>query len=86
MFKNRVEMKRKLLLLAIMLFATLLLNGCGLHVNINKGTQNVEEMLANQALTADPVAYNADGSYTVTFQPFWLAFFTCSGVISLPST
>ena len=48
--------------------AAILLAGCGFHLNINKKEPDIEELLAVGQLTADPVKYNVEGSYAVTFR------------------
>ena len=61
-------MKTRIIKLAALCLAVMLLAGCSVRANINKGEPSVEELLANQKLVAEPVAYNADGAYTVTFR------------------
>ena len=61
-------MNRKWIRIAAMCLAVMLLAGCSVRVNVNVKEPSVEEMLENPALTADPVQYNRDGKYTVTFR------------------
>ncbi len=65
---NRRPMKKSLVVLACLGLAAMLLAGCRVHWNVNKKEPSAEEMLANRALAADPVAYNTEGSYRVTFR------------------
>lgn len=44
-----------------------LLAGCGIQVNVSTNSQDVENLLVNQDLAADPVVYNEDGSYEIVF-------------------
>ena len=44
-----------------------LLAGCGVHVNVNKEQPDIQTILENKELIADPADYNPDGSYSVTF-------------------
>ena len=64
----RNRMNRRSILLAALCLAVLLLAGCSIRVHVNETEPSVEELLENQALTADTVAYNPDGEYTVTFR------------------
>ena len=61
-------MKSKIIRLAALCFAVMMLAGCSIHVNVNKKEKSEEELLADRSLAADPVPYNADGAYTVTFR------------------
>ena len=54
------------LLLALCLTA-LLLAGCGVRVNVNRGDLSVEELLVNQDLVSEPAAYREDGKYSFSF-------------------
>lgn len=44
-----------------------LLAGCGFQINVNRGGQNVEELMVNQDLAADPFVYNEKGEYELIF-------------------
>ena len=55
-------------ILTFLILAAILFTGCGVRVNVNKTIPNVEEMLANLTLIAEPVQYNSDGAYTVVFR------------------
>ena len=46
--------------------AVIMLSGCRLHVNINKQTYNVEEMLEKRLLDVDPTDYSEEDSYKIT--------------------
>lgn len=61
-------MTKKILRLALLCLAASLLAGCAFHVNLNKEEKSAEELLADQALKADPVSYDPEGAYTVTFR------------------
>ena len=51
-----------------LLLTAVLLAGCGVRLNINKKPRDVEDMIAENALAADPADYNPDGSCTITFR------------------
>lgn len=63
----RPERKRAFVLALALCLAAVLLAGCGARVNVSKDVQNVEDMIVNQDLIAEPAAYREDGSYTFTF-------------------
>ena len=65
--EHKVLPKRKRALALILCLAALGLTGCGIRVNVNTNTPNVEELLVNQDLAADPVVYNEDGKYEIVF-------------------
>ncbi len=68
MFQISFKTKKMITMSVVLVLAAVLLAGCGIHININKKTPNVEDMLAEKALASEPVEYNADGKYTVTFR------------------
>ena len=59
--------KTTLALALALCLAAVLLAGCGVRVNVTKDVQNMEDMIVNQDLFAEPVAYREDGAYTLTF-------------------
>lgn len=61
-------MNKKILMLVALCLAAMLLAGCSVRLNINKKEPAAEELLANAVLAADPVRYDPDGQYTVTFR------------------
>ncbi|MBQ9268716.1 MAG: hypothetical protein IJ206_04255 [Oscillospiraceae bacterium] len=62
------NLKITLFRLAALCLAILTLSGCGLHFNVNDKLPSAEELLRNQNLTADPVEYNPEGTYSVIFR------------------
>ena len=65
--ERRVLPKKKMALALMLCLAVLLLAGCGIRVNLSQDSPNVEELLVNQDLAADPAAYNEDGKYEIVF-------------------
>ena len=62
------NLKTNLIRLAVLCLAILTLAGCGLHLNVNEKLPSAEELLKDQTLIADPVEYNPEGTYSVTFR------------------
>ena len=62
------NLKTTLFRLAALCLAILTLSGCGLHFNVNDHLPSAEELLKHQTLAADPVEYNPEGAYSVTFR------------------
>ena len=58
-------MKKTIALIVLLSTVVALFAGCGFHVNINKEQKDVSAMIEEQALSADPQTYNADGSYEI---------------------
>ena len=50
------------------IFASTLLMGCSININANKNNPSIEETLANDLLLPDPVKYDPEGTYQVTFR------------------
>ena len=61
-------MKTNLIRLVALWLAILSLAGCRIHLNVNEKLPSTEELLKNQNLIADPVEYNPEGTYSVTFR------------------
>ena len=61
-------MKRTVAVLFTFIFAAMLLTGCSIQINNNKNNPKIEETLANNKLIPDPVKYDPDGAYQVTFR------------------
>ncbi len=61
-------MKTGILRAVTLLLAAVLLAGCSVQVNLNKKEPGAEELLADQSLAADSVAYDPEGAYTVTIR------------------
>lgn len=66
--KARPTLTRGKAALALLLcLTTILLAGCGIRINLNQESPDVEELPVNQDLAADPVLYNEDGKYEIVF-------------------
>lgn len=63
-----MKMIKMIRMTTLCLAAVLLLTGCGIRVNWNRKEPDTAELLANRVLIAEPVAYNPEGAYTVTFR------------------
>ena len=61
-------MKTSLIRLAALCLVALTLTGCGIHLNVNEKLPSAEELIKNRTLVADPVEYNPEGTYSVTFR------------------
>ncbi len=61
-------MKRSVAILFTLVLAAMLLTGCSIQINNNKNNPTIEETLANNKLIPDPVKYDPDGAYQVTFR------------------
>lgn len=61
-------MKTSLIRLAALCLVALTLTGCGIHLNVNEKLPSAEELLKDQTLIAEPVEYNPEGTYSVTFR------------------
>ena len=60
-------MKRAAAYFIAFIFASMLLMGCSINVNKNNNP-SIEETLANDLLLPDPVKYDPEGAYHVTFR------------------
>ena len=61
-------MNKKILSLAALGLAVCLLAGCRIRFNLNKTEPDPETLLAESELEAEPVAYDPEGAYTLTFR------------------
>ena len=61
-------MKKVFVTVSLLILTALLLTGCSINVNMNKKIPDIEETLANSVLIPDPVKYDPEGAYTVTFR------------------
>ena len=61
-------MKTGILRAVTLLLAAVLLAGCSVQVNLNKKEPSAEELLSDLSLTAESVAYDPEGAYTVTIR------------------
>ena len=61
-------MKRATVYFIAFILASMLLMGCSINVNKNKNNPSIEETLANDLLLPDPVKYDPEGAYHVTFR------------------
>ena len=58
-------MKNKIITIITICMMLFMLAGCTIH--INEPQKSPEELIENQQLTADPVEYDPEGTYNVTF-------------------
>jgi len=66
--ERETKMKLRIIRMTMLCLAAALLTGCSIRVNWNRKEPDSAELLANRVLIAEPVAYNPEGAYTVTFR------------------